>query len=121
MSSLQIKVTEMEGLTGPVAVVSIQGFVPPCAEGNASIDALRPAIERIASAHPNQRLILDFLDVDYSFGDHFGSLWILPLAKYGCTPIIVADGATAKVLDSFITGNASIRVCSSLREALSVE
>lgn len=119
MSSIRITITELDSAQGPVPVISVSGFVPPCAEGNASIDSLRPQLESIAGQYRDRPIILDFLEVEYSFGDHFGSLWILPMAKHNCKPTIVAEGATADALKSLIAISIPVTIFPTLIEALS--
>ncbi|MBL8021210.1 MAG: hypothetical protein JNM27_16190 [Leptospirales bacterium] len=117
MSSVKIKVTAMEGAKYPVQVVTVTGFVPACKEGNAAIDSLRPELERIAAAGYGGPVILDLLDADFTFADHFASLWISPLLMKNCKPMVVADQSTATTIKEML-GGMDIPIVSTLRDAL---
>ncbi|MCE9596418.1 MAG: hypothetical protein K8S54_00470 [Spirochaetia bacterium] len=117
MSSLRIKVTAAEGAHTIVPVLTVSGFVPPCAEGNAFIDELRPSIEKFAAENDGKAVILDFLDADYSFGDHFASLWIAPLLQHNCKVLIVADSTTSTSIRSLLAGM-PVPIVGTLRDAL---
>ena len=118
MSSLRIKLTEIEAAT-VVPVVTVFGFVPPCKEGNSFLDGLRPQLEDVAKRYAGGRVVLDFLEVEYSFGDHFGSLWLLPLREQQCQVVIVAEGATAAAFQDLL-GPDSVPVVNTLAQALEV-
>lgn len=107
----------MDGASQAVQVVTVTGFVPACKEGNTATDELRPELERIAEAGYGGTVILDLLDADFTFADHFASLWISPLLMKNCKPVLVADQSTAVTVKEMLAGM-DIPIVPTLRDAL---
>ena len=78
----------------PVPVVAFDGQIAPGSDGNEEVaiafSAMSNELDLLAS--PTRQVIYDFVNCEYTFGDHLGGFfWVLPALLDGVAIVVAAQ------------------------------
>ena len=97
---ITINTIEIDVLT---SIISIKGELSPGSDGNNEAKKMKQAVENLPKE--KTRIILNLLDLIYTFGDYFNGFLFIPLYKRQIKFNVVAHGETSEALNHLIEKN----------------
>jgi hypothetical protein len=85
------------------AIIAIKGELLPGSAGNIEAEKMKHTVESLPKE--KTRLVLNLLDLTYTFGDYFNGFVFLPLFKRQIKFNIVAKGETKEALNRLVTNS----------------
>jgi len=100
-------------------VVSVTGKLLPGSEGNEEVNQIKTSLlNQLKSLDSSQvGLILDFIDLEYVFGDSVAALWVEPITL-GFSTVICTKGETSQNLGKLIQNSLPVTMCESVEDCI---